>query len=357
MIRSFSTVQFRNLEDAEVEIDAPWCLLVGDNGAGKTSVLEALYLAATSKSFLTHRLIDCVRGDGESFAIAAECDNEQEGRHRMRLTWGRQEGLERRINDSRSDLLSYVEVQPVVAYTARDGDLLDGAPASRRRFLDSNMVNQRPVALKLLARLRRVLEAKRAALSRGQPVEPWNELLAPLAIQVQRERDILIDDLQRRSADLIETIGLGGRNAKLEYLPSSPCADEAVDSEQLLRDLNRRADEERDCGYPLWGPQRDDWSWSWEQGEMRRRASRGEKKVLTLALFTCCCQRLLEHDRGVTMLVDDLDSDLDRERRRKVCETLATLPQVIATSSQEEGWHGGSQIPTHGIRNGCLSRL
>lgn len=353
MIRSLRSQQFRNLADGRVDFDSGWSLAVGANGAGKTSLLEALYMAATSKSFLSHRLIDCCRRGTSRFST--EIETQQQGRVRLRLAWDRADGLRRQVNDSASDLPAYLEAQPILAYTARDSELLDGAPASRRRFLDANIVNQDPASIRLLARLRALIEAKRAALSERQPIEPWNELLVPVITDLQRRRAGLVEDLEQRIAPAAGDLGLADQ-PRMEYLPSRPGGSE--DDDELLPLLNQRKQEELDCGYPLWGPQRDDWRWSWaEEGvEIRRRASRGEKKALTIALFAACSRRLVESGRQATLLIDDLDSELDSRRRAQVCALLDDLPQVVATSSRGEEWSEAGHRATHTVEDGTVRR-
>lgn len=358
MIQSLRTRQFRNLRDPSIEFGQRWALLIGDNGAGKTSVLEAIYLASTSKSFLSHKLIDCCQDRGKGFLV--EIESEQEGRHQMRLTWDRDAGLARTINGSQVDLPGYLETQPVVAYTAREAELLDGPPAGRRRFLDGHLVSYNPASIRLLARLRTVVESKRAALVRGQPTQPWNELLASVASELQQQRRQIIDELQGRISGLVCQLGLGEREPQLTYLPSTPRGDGELTTEALREGLDRRLEEERECRYPLWGPQRDDWRWAWggegNRSEIRRRASRGEKKALTIALFVACCQRLNDHRRAATLLVDDLDAELDANRHRQVCDLLAHLPQVIATSSRRSEWRQEREVVTHQVRAGEVRR-
>ena len=354
MIQSLRTRQFRNLRDPSIDFDGRWTLLVGDNGAGKTSILEAVYLAATSKSFLSHKLIDCCQDRGETFIV--DIESEQEGRHHMRLMWDRETGMERTMNGSQVDLPGYLEVQPVVAYTAREAELLDGPPAGRRRFLDGHLVSCDPASIRLLARLRTVVASKKAALVREQPVQPWNELLATVASELQQQRRQIVEELQDRVSSLVSQLGLGERKPQLAYIPSTPEGDGDLATETLLDGFGRRLTEEKACQYPLWGPQRDDWRWTWgregNRSEIRRRASRGEKKALTIALFVACCQRLIDHRREATLLVDDLDAELDAKRRLQVCELVAELPQVIATSSRPSEWRKASERATHEVKDG-----
>lgn len=363
MIHSLRSHQFRNLADGHVDFDAGWSLAVGDNGAGKTSLLEALYMAATSKSFLSHKLIDCCRRGSSAFVT--EVETRKEGRVRLRLAWDRDDGVRRTINDSTDDLAEYLQVQPILAYTARDADLLDGAPAARRRFMDGNLVNEDPASIRLLARLRALIEAKRAALAERQPIEPWNELLVPAVVELQARRRRLIEDLEQHTRPMVDELGLGERQPRLVYVPSTPGGrldDAGRDDEEtkLLATLDRRKQEELECGYPLWGPQRDDWRWSWDvddRVEIRRRASRGEKKALTIALFAACCRRLVEHGRWASLLIDDLDSELDSRRRAQVCALLTDLPQVVATTSRAREWDGAQQPITHEIAEGRIRRV
>ncbi len=364
MIRSLSTVSFRNLVDAEIPLATGQTLFLGDNGAGKTSILEAIYVAATSKSFRAGQIEQCRREGDRGFSVAVE--SEIEGRHRVVVAWDSETSLSRRVNGSTVSLSQHLGIQPVLALTDRDAALLDGAPQLRRRLLDSLMIQERPTALATLARLRAVLQAKKAAIAQGQDLTPWNQLLAPLMVEIQRWREACVGDLAERFTQRVEELGLGELRPRLSYAPSRPDrgvpdrgvsdrggSDQRVfEEEELVRALAARSGDERACGYLLWGPQRDDWRTSVFDRGVAARASQGERKALTLALLVAATERLVDQGGSPILLVDDVESYLDSRRLAEALVLLRRLPQVLLASSHRQRWEGAPMSSVYTVESG-----
>ncbi|MGB6639488.1 MAG: AAA family ATPase, partial [Thermoanaerobaculia bacterium] len=141
MLAQLSYRSFRNLTNTDWHLQAGCHLLLGANGAGKTSLLEAIYLLATTRSFRTSQLEDCVRWGGERFHLRGEF----EGAERAFLEVGWEpNGRYRAVNGGSAPLASHLGVQPTVSWTAADQEILSGQPARRRRFLDQGVVGLKP---------------------------------------------------------------------------------------------------------------------------------------------------------------------------------------------------------------------
>ena len=157
-------------------------LVLGPNGAGKTSLLEAVYAVATTRSFRTARLGECVAHGAPGFELRAEISEPHRASLAFRVNGGERS---RQLNEKQSPLADYLEVQPVIPWTAAEGALISGAPEIRRRFLDRGVVAQRGASIVLLARHRRALTAKRQVLlTGGRGLRAWTEVLAPAAAEL-----------------------------------------------------------------------------------------------------------------------------------------------------------------------------
>lgn len=323
---------FRNLADGGWRPGAGGHLLVGPNGAGKTSLLEAVYLLATSKSFRSPRIADCCRHGAERFTLFGRLEGTE--RVELEILWGSSGGLERRANGKPIVLAEYLATLPVVVWSAAEARLIDGVPEVRRRFLDQGVVGLRPAALSVLSRYRRALEQKRRLLKTGgKGLDAWNEVLATSAADLIAQRKSYSQGLERAFSDLVGEIDLELPDLELRYLPS-PAGEHQTAGEliEVFRGLERR---EREVGQPLAGPHRDELKLYWGGHEVRRVSSAGERKLFGLLISAARGRILTAHRRQPLILLDDLDAELDDDRLDRLWRLFREWPQVFASSTDE----------------------
>ena len=338
MIVELEAKSFRNLEPLRQVFGAGTHLVLGSNGAGKTSLLEATYLCATTRSFRTSQLGDC-RTHGEmGFHLAAEIEGEAYCRLDVSWVEGR---LERRLNGKRSPLAQHLAVLPVVCWTTRDSEVLVGSPEERRRFIDRGVIATRPTTLADYTRYRHALESKRRLLSTGcqrSEIEVWNQMLAESAARLVRHRSDYVERLANELSKVLEICGFDFPAITIRYRPSPVSALEGVES--LAAELERLIDRERKLERPLAGPHRDELVVRWEGHGIRRVASAGERKALGLSLFAAQGRLLAADGRNPLYLLDDVDSELDRQRLEALWRVFGESRQLLATSNRPEIWRG-----------------
>lgn len=333
MLSSLELRSFRNLEDRLWHPPAGAVLLLGPNGAGKTSILEAIYVLATTRSFRTADLAECVRRGAGGFALAGEFTGEQ----RVRLDFGWSEsGGRRAVNGRTGALAEHLSVQPILAWTTADRDLLTGPPAGRRRFLDRGLVGERPASLEALTRYRQALRQKRLLLARRETgVEPWNELLAEHGAELIMRRAGHAARLAAALAERAEALDRRFADVVLTYRPSPP--DGLNGAAELLRRLQEAGPGEHRRRMPLVGPHRDDMEVRW-RGEEIRAASAGERKALGLLLLAAQGDLLAASGRPPLYLLDDADAELDRQALERAWQAFTSAEQVFASSNRPEVW-------------------
>jgi DNA replication and repair protein RecF len=334
----------RNLEPLDWSPGPGRHLLLGDNGAGKTSVLESVYILATTRSFRTPRLADCVRhsAHGREDADGFEIVGEVEGARRARLSvrWSRFQGLDRAVNDKNTPLSEHLSVLPVVAWTAGDVEMLTGAPALRRRFLDRGVVSTRPAVLEVISRYRQALTHKRDLLGRPRAsaaeIAPWDELLADAGAELVAARARYAERLAAALAEVVDAAGVPFPPIGLDYRPSPRRAREGADAIREM--LARVAERERRQGMPLLGPHRDDLAVTWGGRPVKGVASAGETKALSV-LMTVAHGKVLEAaERTPVYLLDDLDAELAAGNLARVWRGLGEPAQLIASSNRPGVW-------------------
>ncbi|HTQ81099.1 MAG TPA: DNA replication and repair protein RecF, partial [Thermoanaerobaculia bacterium] len=284
MLSQLTAAGFRNLTSLSLSLAPGSHLFLGGNGAGKTSFLEAIYVLATTKSFRTRQIADCVRHGADLFHLAGEVLSEVNGaRARLEVAYGSDFRL-RTVNGRHAPLAEHLAALPVVAWTSADVELLSGAPVLRRRFLDRGVVGLKPAALDILGRYREALRHKRGLLASGGPgLEAWNELLSGVAAELIARRKAYVETLAVRLTEVVAESGLSFPPVELAYRPSP--ASGLAGASAIAESLERIADRERQRQLPLVGPHRDDLEIRWGEHEVGRVASAGERKALSLLLL------------------------------------------------------------------------
>lgn len=413
MLVTLKTRGFRNLQPLDFSPGAGSHLLLGDNGAGKTSVLEAVYLLATTRSFRTSQVAECARHGAAHFHL----EGEVEDRSRVRLEVGWSETAEggrrhRAVNGNDTTLAEHLEVLPVVAWTAAEAEILTGAPALRRRLMDRGVVATRPGVLEELTRYRRTLGQKRELLASGRAdrgargsaeLETWNALLAAAAARVMTLRHAYVRRLEARLREVWGEADLPFPEVRLIYRPSpalrlpeetppapgekggstgdgagpegalpeggepvpsaveaGPPSPEAPGPPSLeaaiLERLERSAGAEIRRGTPLLGPHRDDLEISWGGHPVRATVSAGERKSLSLLVTAAHGRALAAAGRSPVYLLDDLDAELAPGTLARVWQVFAGSRQLLATSNRPAVWEGLAVDHRSRLTRGALSR-
>ena len=333
MLSTIEVRSFRNLEPATLELPAGGTLILGENGAGKTSLLEAVYTLSTCRSFRANKLADCVRrgeSDWPGFKLVGETDARQQ------LTFVFDgEARQRFLNGERAAIGRYLGALPVIAWTASDLDVLVGPPLARRRFLDRGVVAHRPASIDIIARYRRALAEKRKLLQDGcrpDDLVPWNLVLAGAAATIVSRRSAYCEALVQSLEYVVEICQLDLPPIELGYRPSPP---EALDGEEeLITRLEAEAEREIAAQMPLYGPHRDDLRIRFGGAAVRDVASAGERKAIGLMLTAAHARTLEEEKIEPVYLLDDVDTELDEKRLVGLWRFFGRARQILATSNR-----------------------
>lgn len=345
MLQTLHAERFRNLDPLDFEPGAGRHLLLGGNGAGKTSLLEAIYVVATTRSFRTRRLTECVRHGESGFALAAEV--EDLARTSLAVIYGPQ-GRDRTVNGERVPLAEHLGILPLVPWTGNDVEVVSGPPSRRRRFLDRGVVSQHPGALAALRRYRDALAEKRELLARGggsdHVLATWNRVLADAAVEVRRRRAAYSADLHRELIEVLAEAALPFPPVGLSYRPSpaahgvSSAGEDDEDPAALAERLDRAAAAERRRRIPLVGPHRDELEITWGGRPATEVTSAGERKALSLALVAAHGRALRAAEREPLYLLDDLDAELAPDTLTALWTVFSEARQLLATSNRPAVW-------------------
>ena len=331
---------FRNLAAVDLEPSPRATILLGENGQGKTNLLEAIYFLATLKPLRAGRLAELIRFGEPRAQVAADFDGPG-GIRRAAVqveAGGRTAFLDGKPQD-RLDV--YFEGLAAVCFAPDDLLLVKAGPEGRRRFLDRAAFNRWPAVLGEVREFVRALRARNAAL-RTAPPEVEASFRGPLvrsAAHLIVRRLALLDELgPRLSAAFAEISGPGAPGALLTYRAAAGLRTDGSEHDIAARLgdlLAQRVERDRDRGYTSVGPHMDDLVLALDGRGARHYGSQGQQRALVLALKIAEIENLRSAlGRPPLLLLDDVSSELDPAKNRYLLAYLSALPaQVFLTST------------------------
>ena len=357
-ILRFSSTQFRNLEHEPLAFFPHVNLFVGENGHGKTNVLEAIYFFKFGRSFRTQRDNDLIRFD-EPFCrveVESEYSNGEEGTFAMSIE--RSGGKRIKIDgDDVRKLAELVGRYPSVLFGPQDLGLMSGFAAERRRFLDMTGSMTDRSYLDAVRAYKRVLTQRNAILKAGGPASArraWDEELVTKGCALIDKRVRLVDSIRDHLAPHVEaisvpyTIAIAYESELTSDLPEGVSPEESF----VARLAAVEADETR-RHTTLVGPHRDDLRVVAGGRDLRRYGSQGQRRLfvilLRLAELTFLESELRE---PCVLLLDDLFSELDHEVSEKLKRLLEGERQIFVTSPIETDWGAGDAVKMFRVSDG-----
>lgn len=344
-VNNLRLIRFRNHFDSSFETHgADVVLLIGSNGAGKTSVLEALHLLSTGVGMRTRRDRELVRFGEEGYRIEAS------GSPRFALALKYVGGSRTVMIDGAtakiSDLIGRLRT---TLFRPEDIRLIEEGPDERRRFLDI-MISQRDrTYFEAFKRYRRA-SSQRRQVDFGRSYQGVRRSFSKLMLE---EMPVLFATRLRTVRELDETINKLREQLELpgvielEYRPAIPKGETEQDWAAASRAAIEHGERIEASGAPSpYGPLRDEVIIRWDGVEMRKYGSQGQKRLISLLLRMSEARWLTTEDNKPLLLVDDVFGELDEERSRLFLELLSGHGGQIwlaATSSTpyEEHWRRG----------------
>jgi DNA replication and repair protein RecF len=349
---------FRNYEAAELELPAGLTVVAGPNGAGKTNLLEGVYFGCTGRSPRTSTERELVRR-GAAVARVVVDTRDDEGEHRIEVGFEPGEAKRLRVDGSPVESLAAVAVRPLVSvFLPERLELVKGAPAARRAHLDQLVAALWPARAATRAAYSRALAQRNALLGRiragasnPSALDAWDAELARQGVRLMADRAEAVDGLRAPFAELGERLGLPGA-AELRYRPRSAAPDERALAAELAE--RRGADLER--GFTAHGPHRDELQLVLEDAPLRAYGSQGQQRTALLALLFAERELLADRrGRPPLMLLDDVMSELDTERRELLAGLLRSGGQAVVTATEPEHVPGVEATELVTVRGGSLA--
>ena len=350
---------FRSYAAAELALGPGLTVVHGRNGAGKTNLLEGLYFGLTGRSCRTTNEREVVAFGGSAARVEVEVEG-SDGVHELAV--GFQPGEPKRLSADgmRVEKMADVDERPLVSVFLPDRlELVKGAPALRRAHLDQVVAAAWPsrsatrrAYTQALAQRNALISRVRAGRSPRSSLPAWDAELARHGIALRDDRSAATELVRERFTAIAADLGLVG-SAEVSYRPRSSAATAA----ELAAELAERTDSDLERGFTGHGPHRDDLALKRDGRDLRSYGSQGEQRLALLALLLAE-RAALGEARGRTPLVllDDVMSELDADRRARLVEQLDDGGQAVITTTDLAHVPGGADaaVTRVGVVDGAL---
>lgn len=365
-LRTLALHDFRNIVQATISLPPDGIALVGENGQGKTNCVEAIAYLRLLRSLRGARDRDLIRFGAPAFNISAEL----EGVRALRVSVGvDRSGRKKVLVDGAEPekLTDALDALPSVSFSPRDVDLIAGAPAERRRYLDITLALTSPSYLNALRRYRGALVRRNAALrdaaKRGAnrqtvgAVAAWEPALAEQGAVLVQERRAWVEAHAESFARLCAAIGEAAP-ATLGY--AGTVAASSAPREELLAQMEKQREHDLRRGLTHAGPHRDDLVLLLDDHDLRQVGSAGQQRTAAIVL------RMLEaathrEATGVipALLLDDPFAELDRRRTARILgllEEQGVGQCVLCVPREDEIPARFTRLERWSVRDGAFSR-
>lgn len=323
---------FRKFTESQIEFSPSINCILGNNAAGKTTLLEAIIFLSTGKSFRTNQYSDLIQEGKEYLYLEGLLDNDGE-ESTIKVFFN---GSQKKISQggiSFSTFSSLLSSFPSVLFTPLDMQLIDTSPACRRRFMNVQEMQINKDYRHHLYRFSKSLQQRNSALRsrNGLNAAPWESFLSDSGFYIMQKRNEMINELNSlMHQKTFESPYL--EEFMLLYAPSFPIADSSSILQSLYEKTRERDVRNQTTGF---GIHRDDLLFVQKNSprHMKKFSSEGQKRTALFAIKLAEWNRLQSKmQTDPIFCLDDLSLHLDSERLAHFTHSLAQLKQVVITS-------------------------
>ncbi len=341
MLRHLRLTSFRCHSTLELENLGPRVLFVGENGRGKTTILESVSVLARLRSFRTRALRDLTQHGGEGWRVEGAWADEA-GPVRLGVVWrggGRELEVDGRAGTTVDEF--WGRALAVIAHGA-DMEILEGGSAERKSGFDLLMAEIEPARLIELRQLREICKQRSTLLrhprASREEWEAWTTRLAEVGKILQPARQNLAKVFLPHLQEAHQRLTAGAEKLKVSYQPDDPVPEMGGPRDQLW-------ERERERGVNLTGSQRDDWDFLLGGKSLSRYGSEGQRRSACLAVRLAELALLTQSkQRTPILLLDDALKELDEERRRAFWKGIPAGCQVLYATAHDRPRQGDSWV-------------
>ena len=348
-----AVTSFRNLKPQEIDLDHDITLIIGDNGQGKSSIIEAIWLFSCAKSFRGASDGDMIAFDAAKAGLKFKADCEGVTRTmQIQLQRGKRKEIfigADKISRSSELIGGFV----TVLFEPDHLGFISGSPERRRRMINISLCQCSKIYTATLSQYNKILNSRAALLKAGysqtaeQTLEVWDEGLCRRAARIIFERGRYIEELTESANTMMQEISSGKETLSIQY--KNPYYKKEISEEEiffaLYEAMKRSRRKDWETGVTEIGPHRDDVDILIGGVQAKRFASTGQKRSAVIAMKLAECN-VLQNRLGVkpVFLLDDVLSELDEGRKEFILGHIRDYQVIITDCGRQTKPQGAAVL-------------
>jgi len=349
-IKKLSLYNWRNFNSLSLDLSPRITFIHGQNGTGKTNLLESIWYLAYSRSFRKANDSNLIRfGESKASILGMfEMDgNEYDKSVSIQISkYGKKVEVD---NKKVKTLSSYVGTILISAFDPKKVFFFKNEPAERRKTMDETLSAIYPEYLYSLSRYKKILKERNQIIYQNGDEDILNVLtqkLIKFSYQIVIHRNELIEYLNIKANMYFHHLFPSGGQLKFKYKTNAPVKlDYSPYQEEMMKRFEENKSKENIRRMTVIGPHFDDLIGSLDEAQLSNFASQGQNRLASLAVVLALKDLMEEKKHQIPiLLLDDVFSDLDSNKRKLLSELLQNKGQVVITGNQDERYEGFNYI-------------
>ena len=340
LINNLQLTNFRNLASCTLDVSHKQIILTGENGQGKTNLLESLYLLCYGSSFRTVNLKEAITYGQDFFYLKSEFEDSQSFFRSTEISFDSDKKTIKVDGKEIHDRKELIYNLPCIVFSHDDIEFVRGEPENRRKFFDQTMTMYDPVFFDDLRRYKLVLRQRNAALreQKYSLLDVYDEQLAHLGLPLMNAREKVCSSFCKIFPEIYDRVSLDDRKINISYRPSWSLD---MDENQILQKLADQRETDMKMSTTTSGPHRDRFVITDKNGIFVSGASTGQMRLASLVFRSAQAEFYrTQTSQNPIFLVDDVLLELDSEKRGRYLACLGNYSQAFFTFLPKEEYFG-----------------